>query len=83
MPIVFIFFGFRFMFFANDHEPIHIHVVKGKGAIAENAKFNILPEVEMLENNGLKPSEIKMVEAVIIENKEIIIERWNEFFNNK
>ncbi len=22
-------FGFRFMFYANDHEPIHVHVVRG------------------------------------------------------
>ena len=29
MPTIFILFGFRFMFYANDHEPIHVHVVKG------------------------------------------------------
>lgn len=29
MLTIFIFFGFRFMFYANDHEPMHIHVVKG------------------------------------------------------
>lgn len=28
MPTIFIFFGFRFMFYANDHEPIHVHVTK-------------------------------------------------------
>jgi len=27
MPTVFIIFGLRFMFFANDHEPVHIHIV--------------------------------------------------------
>ncbi|WP_317576164.1 DUF4160 domain-containing protein [Segatella copri] len=26
MPTIFIFFGFRFMFYSNDHEPIHVHV---------------------------------------------------------
>lgn len=57
MPVLFIFFGLRFMFFSNDHEPIHVHVVKGKGAIKENAKFAILPEIKQIENNGLQPSD--------------------------
>jgi len=83
LPNVFTFFGFRFLFFSNDHEPIHIHVVKGTGPIVESAKFNIIPEVVLVENDGLKQSELKMAEAVIEENKEVIIERWNEFFKNK
>lgn len=28
MPTIFIIFGFRFMFYANDHTPIHVHVIK-------------------------------------------------------
>lgn len=77
MPTIFILFGFRFLFYANDHEPIHVHVVKGK----IRAKFTISP-VELVENDGLKASEIKMVESVIEENVEIIFEHWNKFFNN-
>ena len=53
MPLLFTFFGLRFMFYSNDHEPIHVHVVKGKGKVKENAKFNILPEIKLVENNGL------------------------------
>ena len=81
MPVLFIFFGLRFMFFSNDHEPIHVHAVKGKGSIKENAKFVIEPEVKLVENNGLQANEIKLAEMVIEENKEIIAEKWNEFFN--
>lgn len=77
MPTIFILFGFRFMFYANDHEPIHVHVVKG-GA---SAKFTLFP-VALVKNNGFKPSEIKLVEALIEENQEIIAEHWNNFFNN-
>ena len=76
MPTIFILFGFRFLFYANDHEPIHVHVVKGN----IRAKFLLNP-VEMVENHGLKPSEIKMAESVIEENKEGIAEHWNKFFN--
>ena len=79
MPTVFIISGIRFMFFANDHEPIHIHVVKGD----TEAKFSVLPEVKMIYNNGLKSSELRKSKMLIIENAEIIVERWNEFFNNK
>ena len=77
MPTIFILFGFRFLFYANDHEPIHVHVVKGD----IHAKFSIFP-VRLVENNGLKPSDIKIVESVIKENTEVIAEHWNKFFNN-
>lgn len=56
MPEIFRIFGFRFMFYANDHEPIHVHVVKGN----HNAKFTIFP-VTLVKNNGLKVSEIKLI----------------------
>ena len=76
MPTIFKFFGFTYLFYSNDHEPIHVHVVKGK----QKAKFSIFP-VELIENNGLSKSELKMAEAVIEENQEIIAEHWNKFFN--
>ena len=73
MPTIFILFGFRFMFYSNDHEPIHVHVMKGN----IRAKF----PVTLVQNNGLKPSELKLVEHIIRENQEIIAEHWNRFFN--
>lgn len=64
------------MFYANDHEPIHVHVLKGN----VNAKFTISPVV-LVQNNGLKPAELKLVESIIEENQEVIAEHWNKFFN--
>jgi hypothetical protein len=78
MPTIFIFFGFRYLFYSNDHSPIHIHVVKGD----KKAKFTLFP-VYLVENKGLKPSEIKMAEAIIEENQEIIADHWNKFFNKR
>ena len=75
-PTIFILFGFRFLFYANDHEPIHVHVVKGN----TKAKFSIFP-VSLVENHGLKPAELKLVESIIEENQEVIAEHWNLFFN--
>ena len=80
MPLLFIFFGLRFQFYSNDHEPIHVHVIAGKGKTAHKAKFNILPEIHLVENDGLKPNELKMAEMVIEENREIIIQQWHTFF---
>ena len=49
MPTIFIVLGFRFMFYSNEHAPIHVHVTKG-GA---SAKFSIAP-VQLVENKGMK-----------------------------
>lgn len=76
MPTIFKLFGFAYLFYSNDHEPIHIHVVKGK----QKARFSIFP-VQLIENNGLSKSELKVAEAVIEENQEIIADHWNKFFN--
>lgn len=78
MPTLFTLFGFRFMFYSNDHEPIHVHVIKD----GHEARYQVKPEVILLENNGLKTSELRMAESVIEENKEVIVERWTEFFKN-
>jgi len=79
MPTVFIFLGFRFFFYSNDHEPVHIHISKGDA----HSKFNVFPEIELIRNDGFKKSELKIIEGIIEDNKEVIIERWTDFFNNK
>ena len=79
MPTVFTFMGYRFYFYANDHEPIHIHIDKG-GA---TAKFDVLPSIKLVRNDGFKNAEIRMIEVLIEENREVIIVRWKEFFSSK
>lgn len=76
MPTLFIVFGFRFMFYSNDHEPIHVHVIKDNA----EARFQVQPDVVLLDNKGLKPAELKLAESLVEENKEMIIERWMTFF---
>lgn len=69
-------FGMRF-FYSREHEPIHVHA---KGADGK-AKFDILPEgIVLVKNEGLKPKDIKAAEMVLEENKELAIEKWNEYF---
>lgn len=56
--------------------PIHVHVVKG-GA---EARFQVQPGIALIDNKGLKPAELKLAEAIVEENREIITARWNEYF---
>ena len=76
MPTLFIIFGFRFMFYSNDHTPIHIHVIKDRC----EAKYNVEP-VELVFSHGFKRHDLSLIESIVLENKEIIIERWRSYFN--
>ena len=76
MPTVLILSGFVFKFYSNDHLPLHIHVLKD----GHKAKFSLFP-VELKENLGFKMSEIKWMTNIIEENKEAIVEHWNNYFN--
>jgi hypothetical protein len=74
MPEVFREFGFVFFFYANEgQEPMHIHVRKGGGF----AKF-WMDSVELDFAQGMKVSELKLAEQLIIEHFEQIKNKWNE-----
>ena len=77
MPEILRMFGMRFFFYSREHEPIHVHVKSADG----KAKFDILLEgIVLVKNEGLKPKDIKAAEMVLEENKELAIEKWNEYF---
>ena len=78
MPTIFIFFGFRFMFYSDDHEPIHVHVIKD----GHEAKYNI-KDIEKVYNHGFKKHELKLIESIIEENLEVIVDRWNAYFSKE
>ncbi len=77
MPTLFRLFGLRFFFYSNEHLPIHLHVSNADG----EAKFEVDPTVRLITNYGLKNKDIKLAEAIIEENRELIIERWENYFN--
>ncbi len=76
MPTIFILFGYIFKFYSDDHEPIHVHVVKD----GKEAKYVVVPEVAQVFNHGFKKHEISIIEGVIEENVEVIIDRWKNYF---
>jgi hypothetical protein len=77
MPTIFKFFGMYFYFLSNLHLPVFIHIRKGRCL----AKFAIEPDIELLENKGFKPQELRLAESIIEENKDIIITNWKTYFN--
>ena len=75
MPTLLIQDGFKFFFYANEHEPKHIHVMKGGDfAKIELASLKVI-------NNYMKPKDIKKA-LLIVANHSVEFERkWDEYFS--
>lgn len=78
MPEVFRFFGFSFFFYSREHEPIHIHV-EGNGGMAI-FDWNGQEFAERTVHN-IKASDLRNIKSIIDENADLIINRWNKYFN--
>ena len=67
--------GFKFFFYANEHKPKHIHVMKND----DFAKI----ELENLKvvQNYMKPKDLKFALEVIKEHKKEFERIWDEWFN--
>lgn len=55
MPTILVIFGLRFYFYADEHLPIHVHIENSDG----KAKIILEPNINLAENNGIKPQDIK------------------------
>ena len=75
MPTILIIFGLRFYFFANEHLQIHVHLENADGL----AKIALEPEIKLVENNGIKPKDIKRAMTIVEQYREEFIEKWIEF----
>ena len=67
--------GFKFFFYANEHEPMHIHVMKGE-AFAKVELDNL-----KVVQNYLKPKDLKKALDIISEHQESFRRIWNEWFD--
>lgn len=67
--------GFKFFFYANDHEPAHVHVIKGD----DWAKV----ELQSLEvvYASLKQQELKKAVGIIEKHQQEFLEAWHEWFS--
>ncbi|MDR2859268.1 MAG: DUF4160 domain-containing protein [Mediterranea sp.] len=75
-PTVFYKRNIHFFFFSREEQRIHIHVRQAN----KRAKFWIEPIIELESNNGFNDSELKEIKTEIVNNENIIRERWSSFF---
>ena len=78
MPTVLKIKGFRFFFFSLEgNEPPHIHIEHGDKV----AKFWLNP-VNLARSNGFRSHELSKVRLIVVEYKELFLEKWYEHFSN-
>jgi hypothetical protein len=67
--------GFKFFFYANEHEPRHIHVVKGDGY------FKVELANLVISNDHMKPKELKKALVIVETHKNRFLRQWDEYFS--
>jgi hypothetical protein len=68
---------YRLFFFSNEGtEPAHIHVQRDR----KLAKFWLVP-VNLAGSTGFSPRELRKIEVIVSENRERLLEAWNEHFS--
>jgi len=76
MPTVFRSGPYRFFFVSQDRgEPPHVHVRRENRV----AKFWLDP-VALQSAGGYSRKELNLISAAILEHRELLLERWNDFF---
>ncbi len=88
MPKIYEYLGIAIYFFANEHEPIHVH---GKyGEFESKAEFDIsngkivkITVKKIKKKRPLKGKILRDFEIFVNEYGEEIVEKWNLFFSGK
>lgn len=62
--------GFRVIIFTDDHEPAHVHIIRGDG----DAKINLVPEVHLVWSRGMKRREAREALRIATENQQLLLE---------
>ena len=78
MPTIMYLFGLRFYFYSEEHLPIHVHVQNGDG----KAKINV-ETLEVIENKGIKPTDLKKAVDAVRSYQTDIIKAWYEHFDEE
>jgi hypothetical protein len=70
--------SWRFFFYSNEgSEPPHIHVAGKSGG--EIAKFWLTP-VSVVRSQRIHPHELRSLERLVAENRDLFVRKWNEHF---
>ena len=77
MPTVLRVGPYRFFFYSGDQsEPPHVHIERE----SKEAKFWLDP-VRLARSHGFAAKEINEIEKLVVDNRQLLLDRWNEFFN--
>ncbi|MDP3590016.1 MAG: DUF4160 domain-containing protein [Methylobacter sp.] len=75
MPTILRLANFRFHFYSNEgNEPPHIHVRCSDG----ECKFWLEPVV-LASNRGITPHDLREIERLVFENKQILLDKYHEY----
>lgn len=85
MPKLYEYFGLVFLFYSNEHEPIHVHgKFQGKESkaeiIFENGKFK---EIIISDVHGKEPLDLKNLKRfkkIVQLYRDDIVRKWIDFF---
>ena len=85
MPKLYEYFGLRVYFYANDHEPVHVHgFYRGRESKAEIVIVNgLITGIRVLPVKGMRPlsgNALSNFELLVSRRSAEIVEKWVEFF---
>jgi len=85
MPKIYEYFGFVFFFFSNEHEPIHVHVIKGGSqSVFELIIIDgVLTDIRYRDGTHSVPlceKDIQIAEVFIRAYYKNIVEKWVNYF---
>ncbi len=76
MPTILRIGPFRFHFYSDEgNEPAHVHVRSGDC----ECKFWLEP-VALACNKGIAPHDLRTIERLVFEHRQVLIEKYHEFF---
>ena len=85
MPKIFEYLGIILFFYANEHEPIHVHARKGE--FETKAEFIILNgkvvEIRLMSVKGAKPlkgADLKNFKVFLDQYADSVVQKWIDFF---
>ena len=75
MPTLLFKDGFKFFFYANEHEPCHVHVIKGDGYCKiEITDFKVV-------HKHMKPKDLKKALLLVKAHRNEFMRQWYEYFS--
>ena len=79
MPTVLRIGPYRFHFYSDEYnEPPHIHIQINDA----ECKFWLDP-ILLARNNGVKPHIVREIERLVYENRDFLMENYNDFHSNR